>query len=123
MQRSAHDDAAATALDALYELQGVDATYTPAGGSGSSVKVLVNDLKQGTQDKTGARSRVHVLRGLLRVSQVAELGRGDSIELTGETLAFKILPSSVSNDGLEWDFEATAEVTKTLGNVNTIPDR
>lgn len=123
MQRSAHDDAAATALDALYELQGIDATYTPAGGSASTVKVLVNDRTQSTQDKTGARSRSHVLRGLLRVSQVAEIGRGDVLQLAGETLVFKILPSSVSNDGLEWDFEANTEVTKTVGNVNTIPDR
>ncbi|RTL03741.1 hypothetical protein EKK58_12330 [Candidatus Dependentiae bacterium] len=123
MNRSAHDDAAATALDALYELQGIDATYTPAGGSGSTVQVLVNDRTQSTQDKTGARSRSHVLRGLLRVSQVAEIGRGDTLQLAGETLVFKILPSSVSNDGLEWDFEANAEVTKTVGNVNAIPDR
>lgn len=123
MQTSAHDDASATAVNALYELQGVDATYTPSGGDPATVKVLVNDRSRSTQDKQGSRSRVHTLRGSLRVSEVAELGRGDTILLGGEQLVFKVLPSSVNNDGLEWDFEATAEVTTTLGNVNTVPDR
>lgn len=123
MQTSAFDDASATAVNALYELQGVDATYTPSGGDPATVKVLVNDRSRSTQDKQGSRSRVHTLRGSLRVSEVAELGRGDTILLGGEQLVFKVLPSSVNNDGLEWDFEATAEVTTTLGNVNTVPDR
>lgn len=59
----------------------------------------------------------------MRVAEVAELGRGDTIQLEGEDLVFRVLPSSVNNDGLEWDFEATAEVTTTLGNVNAVPDR
>jgi hypothetical protein len=123
MQTSAHDDASATAVNALYELQGVDATYTPSGGSAATVQVLVNDRSKDTNAKQGSRSTLHTLRGALRVSQVAELGRGDTIQLGGEQLVFKVLPSSVSNDGLEWDFEATAEVTKTLGHVNAVPDR
>jgi hypothetical protein len=123
MQTSAHDDASATAVNAVYELQGIDATYTPSGGSPATVKVLVNDRSRDTQSKQGSRSTVHTLRGALRVSQVAELGRGDTIQLGGEQLVFKVLPSSVSNDGLEWDFEATAEVTSTLGHVNAVPDR
>lgn len=123
MQKSAHDDAAATAVNALYELQGVDATYTPSGGDSATVKVLVNDRSRDTQSKQGSRSTVNTLRGALRVSQVEELGRGDTIQLSGEALVFKVLPSSVSNDGLEWDFEAIAEVTSTLGHVNAVPDR
>lgn len=123
MQTSAHDDASASAVSALYELQGVDATYTPSGGSPATVKVLVNDRSRNTQDKQASRSRVHTLQGCLRVSEVAELGRGDTLQLGGEQLVFKVLPSSVSNDGLEWDFEAHAEVTTTLGNVNAVPDR
>lgn len=123
MQTSAHDDAAATANDALYELQGIDATYTSFGGDPATVKVLVNDRSRDTNAKQGSRSTVHRLLGALRVSQVTELGRGDTIQLGGEQLVFKVLPSSVSNDGLEWDFEATAEVTTTLGQVNAVPDR
>jgi hypothetical protein len=123
MQTSAHDDASATAVNAVYELQGLDATYTPSGGSPATVRVLVNDRSRDTQSKQGSRSTVHTLRGALRVSQVAELGRGDTIQLGGEQLVFKVLPSSVSNDGLEWDFEATADVTTTVGPVSVIPDR
>lgn len=123
MQKSAHDDASATAVNALYELQGVDATYTPSGGDPAPVKVLVNDRSRDTQSKQGSRSTSHRLQVALRVSQVEELGRGDTIQLSGEAIVFKVLPSSGSNDGLEWDFEATAEVTSTLGNVNAVPDR
>jgi hypothetical protein len=123
MQKSSHDEASAAAVDAIYDLQAVDATYTLSGGSPATVKVLVDDRSRNSQDKQGSRSRVHVLRGSMRVAQVAELGRGDTIQLAGEDLVFRVLPSSVNNDGLEWDFEATAEVTTTLGNVNAVPDR
>jgi hypothetical protein len=123
MQNSAHDEAAAVAVDCIYDLQGVDASYTPSGGSPATVKVLVDDRTRGSQDKQGSRSKTHVLRGSVRVAQVAELGRGDTIQLSGETIVFKVLPSSVNCDGLEWDFEATAEVTTTVGPVSVIPDR
>ena len=123
MQTSAHDEAAQTAVDCLYDLQGVDASYIPSGGSAATVKVLVDDRTRGTTDKQGSRSKTHVLRGSVRVAQVAELGRGDTLQLSGETIVFKVLPSSVNNDGLEWDFEATAEVTTTVGPVSVMPDR
>lgn len=123
MQKSSHDEASVAAVDAIYDLQAVEATYTLSGGSPATVKVLVDDRSRNSQDKQGSRSRVHVLRGSIRVAEVAELGRGDTIQLTGEDLVFRVLPSSVNNDGLEWDFEATAEVTTTLGNVNAVPDR
>ena len=123
MQKSAHDQAAETAVGCIYDLQAVEATYTPSGGSPAAVKVLVDDRTRGTQDKQGSRSKTHVLRGSVRVAQVEELGRGDTIQLSGETIVFKVLPSSVNCDGLEWDFEATAEVVITLGDVRTIPDR
>jgi hypothetical protein len=123
MQNSAHDEAASVAVDCIYEMQGVDATYTPSGGAAATVKVLVDERTRGTQDKQGSRSKTHVLRGSVRVSEVEELGRGDTLQLSGETIVFKVLPSSVTNDGLEWDFEASAEVATTLGNVQTMPDR
>jgi hypothetical protein len=123
MRNSAHDDAASVAVDCIYDLQAVDATYTPSGGSAATVKVLVDDRTRGSQDKQGSRSKTHMLRGSVRVSEVEELGRGDTIQLSGETIVFKVLPSSVNCDGLEWDFEASAEVATTLGNVQTIPDR
>jgi hypothetical protein len=123
MRNSAHDDAASAAVDCFYDLQAVDATYTPSGGSAATVKVLVDDRTRGTQDKQGSRSKTHMLRGSVRVSEVEELGRGDTIQLAGETIVFKVLPSSVNCDGLEWDFEASAEVATTLGNVQTMPDR
>lgn len=123
MQTSAHDDAASAAVDAIYDLQAVDATYTPSGGSAAAVKVLVDDRTRGSLDKQSTRSKTHMLRGSLRVSQVEELGRGDTIQLSGDSIVFKILPSSVNCDGLEWDFEASAEVAQKLGDIRTAPDR
>jgi hypothetical protein len=123
VERSVHDNAAETALDAIYELQGVEATYTPDGGVASTVQLLIEHRSRSSQDKASSRNRVHVLRAMVRVSQVEELGRGDTFQLTGESTVFKVLPSSVSNDGLEWDFEANGEVTTTLGQVSAIPDR
>lgn len=123
MQTSAHDDAASTAVDAIYESMGVPATYTQSGGSPATVSVLVDDRSQGMVDKQGSRSRTITLRGSVRVSEVQSLGRGDTIQLTGETVVFRVLPASVNNDGLEWDFEATAEVTTTVGAVGVLPDR
>ncbi len=122
MEKSAHDSAAETANDALYELQGVGAVYTPAGGAAKSVVLLIDDRGRSSQNKQGVRTTAHKLRAMVRTSEVEELGRGDTFQLDDETIAFKVLPSSVTNDGLEWDFEATAEVTKTLGNVDAVPD-
>ena len=123
MQTSAHDNAASTAVDGIYELQAIDATYTPIGGSAAAVKVLVDGRTRGSLDKQGTRSKTHMLRGSVRVSQVEELGRGDTIQLSGDPIVFKIRPSSVNCDGLEWDFEASAEVTQKLGDIRTAPDR
>jgi len=123
MQNSAHDDAAQVAVDCIYDLQGVPGTYTQSGGSPATVTVLVDDRTRGTQDKPGSRSKTYVLRGSVRVAQIEELGRGDTIQLLGETIVFRVLPSSVNNDGLEWDFEATAEVNLSVGDVRTFPDR
>ena len=123
MQTAAHDNAASTAVDGIYELQAIDATYTPIGGSAAAVKVLVDGRTRGSLDKQGTRSKTHMLRGSVRVSQVEELGRGDTIQLSGDPIVFKILPSSVNCDGLEWDFEASAEVTQKLGDIRTAPDR
>lgn len=123
MESSTHDLAASAAVDAIYSQQGVPATYTASGGSGVSVTILVDDRSRGNTDKQGSRSRVHTLRGSVRLSEVDELGRGDTIQLTGEVVEFKIVPASVSNDGLEWDFEATADVATTVGDVRVFPDR
>ncbi len=123
MEKSAHDSAAESANDALYELQGIVATYTPAGGTAKSVTLLVEDRGRSTQTKQGVRITAHTLRAMVRTSEVEELGRGDTFRLAEESIDFKVLPSSVTNDGLEWDFEANADVTKTLGNVDAVPDR
>lgn len=123
MERSAFEAAAEHALDAIYSQQGVAATYTPSGGSGTAVTVLVEDRSRRNSDKQGSRSRVHTLRGSVRVSEVEVLGRGDTITLDQDNIEFRIVPSSVMNDGLEWEFEATADVVTTLGDVRTMPDQ
>lgn len=123
MQKSAHDAAAEAGVNAIYDLQAVDATYTPNGGTATTVKVLVDDRSRSSKDNSASRSRVHTLRGSVRVSEVEELGRGDTIQLSDDAIVFRVLPSSCSNDGIEWDFEATGDVTTTVGNVAAIPDR
>jgi len=123
MRQSHFDEAMAAGVDALYELQGVPATYTPNGGSPSTVSILVDDRSRENMDKAASRSRVHVLRGSLRVSEVETLARGDTIQLSDEQVVFRIVPNSLNCDGLEWDFEATADVATTVGAVRTFPDR
>lgn len=123
MQTSAFDDSAATALDAMYEQFGITASYLPDGGSAVGVQVLVDERTRTVNDRSGARSKVHSLRGSVRVSEVNEMGRGDTIQLTDDPIVFKVIPSSVSNDGLEWDFEAHGEVVTTFGDVKTVPNR
>lgn len=122
MQTSAFDDAFDSALDAMYSQFGVGATYTPSGGTAAAVTLMVDDRTRRSFDKTGSRSRLHMLIGSVRVSEVEALGRGDTLQLTDDDVVFKITPSSVSNDGLEWSFEATAEVTTTVGDVRTLPE-
>lgn len=121
MQTSAFDDASSAATDATYAAFGVPASYIVSGGSVAEVKVLVDDRSRTNSDRSGSRSRVHTLRGSVRVSQVTELGRGDTIQIDGDEVIFKITPNSITNDGLEWSFEATAEATNTVGDVRTIP--
>ena len=123
MDKSAHEEAAETANDALYELQGIAAVYTPAGETAKNVTLLVENRGRLSQTKQGVRTTAHTLRAMVRTSEVEELGRGDTFRLSGESIDFRVIPGSVTNDGLEWDFEASAEVTKTLGNVDAVPDR
>lgn len=122
METSAFDDACSAAVDATYSQFGLSASYIVSGGTVAEVKVLVDDRSRGSADKAGSRSRVHRLRGAVRVSEVEELGRGDTLQIDGDDVVFRITPSSVSNDGLEWTFEATAEATNTVGDVRTMPE-
>jgi len=123
METSAFDDARSAALDVTYSQFGVLATYIVNGGSPVAVTLLVDDRSRDTRDKSGSRSKVHTLRGSVRVSEVTELGRGDTLLLDEETAVFKITPNSVSRDGLEWSFEATADVVTTVGDVQTFPQQ
>lgn len=123
MDTSPFDDAASASLAAIYSQQGVAATYTPNGGSPVDVTVLVDDRSREIRDKSGNRSKVHTLRGSVRVSEVAALERGDTIQIEGDPIAFKVVPTSVMNDGLEWDFTATGDVVTQLGDVQTFPNQ
>ena len=123
MKKSTFDSAMSDALDVTYTLQGITATYTPSGGSAKTVTVLVDDRTSRAEDKAGGKMKVSRMLGTLRTSEVSALGRGDTIVLGGETTVFKVLPSSVSNDGIEWDFEAVSETPIQLGDVARMPDR
>lgn len=121
MQPTDFDNAAATALDVIYSQQGVPAVFTTIGSTPTTVRLLVEDRSRDTRDKQALRSKVHTLRGSLRISEVESIDKGDTIQLTGETTVFRIIPSSLRNDGLEWDFEAQSDVATTLGEVGTFP--
>ena len=75
MKKSVHDEAGETANDALYELQGVEATYTPAGGTAKTVVLLVENRGRSNQNKPGVRTTAHTLRAMVRASEIEGLGR------------------------------------------------
>jgi len=58
-----------TATDTIYNLNGLAATYTPSGGSGSAVTVLFRE--GGDLEKDGANRR-HRARIKVRQSEVAD---------------------------------------------------
>lgn len=122
MESSAFESAASEALDVSYSQFGVGASYTPSGGSAASITLLVDERTRRSSDKPGVRALLHVLRASVRVSEVESLSRGDTFLLDGETTEFKVVPSSVTSDGLEWDFEAQAEVMTQIGAVDVKPD-
>ena len=123
MKKSQFDSSMVDSLASIYSQQAVSATYTPNGGTEKTVSLLVDDRTANAQDKSGGRVKVTRLAGSVRVSEVASLQRGDTFQLDGETEVFKVLPSSVMNDGLEWDFEAHHEIAVTFGDVARRPDR
>lgn len=123
MEANSFEAAAADALDASYSQFGVGASYTPSGGSSASVTLLVDERSRRSADKPGSRAVVHVLRASVRVSEVESLSRGDLFTLDSETIEFRVIPASVTSDGLEWDFEASAEVNVQIGAVEVKPDQ
>lgn len=123
MQPTAFDNAAATALDAMYSQQGVSATFTQSGQTPTTVTLLVEDRTRDTRDARGTRSKAHVLRGCLRVSEVETLDKGDTIQLAEDPILFRIIPASARNDGLEWEFEASGDVITEVGEVSAFPTR
>lgn len=123
MQTSVFDNAANNALDVVYHIEGIPCTYIPYGGSAVEVSLRITDRFRDSRDKPGSRNKTHVLRGMVRCAQVSELSRGDTFQIDDESTLFRVIPSSVSNNGLEWEFEATSEVVTTVGEVRILPDR
>lgn len=114
---------AEVALPTMFEQFGIAATYIPLNETAIAVTILVDERGKSTSDKTGSRSTIHTLRGVVRVSEVAALGRGDTFQITGDSIVYRVVPASVRRDGIEWHFEATADVVTTLGDVRTFPNR
>ncbi len=123
MDKSAFHASAATALECTYALFGIAAVYTPNGGFPQAVTLLVDSYTASMSTKQGTRSRITTLRGSIRVSEVTQLQRGDTFQLDDETAVCKLVPESLSMDGLQIDFEAVAEAVLTVGHVQTFPDR
>lgn len=111
------------AMTRMLDQFGESASYTPYGESASDVTILINDRSRETSDKPGSRSIANTLRASVRVSEVSEINRGDTIQITGDSTVYRIIPASVRRDGLEWHFEASVESVKTLGEVQAFPNR
>lgn len=122
MQPTAFENAAATALAAIYSQQGVPATFTQSGETPITVTLLVEDRSRDTRDRQATRSKVHTLRGCLRVSEVPTIDKGDTLVIAGESINFRFVPSSLRCDGLEWMFDATGDVTTAVGELGAVPN-
>lgn len=112
-----------TTLPILFEKFGVPASYTPSGGAATDVTILVQERSKPVVDKSGARTNAYMIRASVRDSEVAEPGRGDTVQLTGSDIVYKINPVSVVWDGVLWKFEASQNVTTSVGDTQTMPRR
>ena len=83
------------ALDAAFELQGIDATYTPVAGSPVTVKVIPSEEDE-LVDVPGIGSRIQTETNLfdVRLSEIAAPAKSASLVVAGTsyTVASKSQP-------------------------------
>ena len=81
------------AIDAAFEVQGIDATYTPVAGSPLAIKVIPSEEDE-LVDVPGINSRIQTETNLfdVRASEVAAPAKSDSLVVSGTsyTVASKI---------------------------------
>ena len=72
------------AIDAAFELQGIDATYTPVAGSPLAIKVIPSEEDE-LVDVSGISSRVQTETNLfdVRVSEIAAPAQKDALVVAG----------------------------------------
>ena len=74
------------AIDAAFDIQGIDATYTPVAGSPLVIKVIPSEEDE-LVDVPGISSRIQTETNLfdVRVSEIAAPAQNDSLVVSGTT--------------------------------------
>ena len=72
------------AIDAAFDIQGIDATYTPVAGSPLAIKVIPSEEDE-LVDVPGISSRIQTETNLfdVRVSEIAAPVKGDALVVSG----------------------------------------
>ena len=72
------------AIDAAFDIQGIDATYTPVAGSPLAIKVIPSEEDE-LVDVPGITSRIQTETNLfdVRVSEVTAPAKNDSLVVSG----------------------------------------
>lgn len=118
---SIFDSVASACADAIYALHGTAMKYTPSGGAMKNVKICIDEANSlnvtdpQTFDQpeiSTSDSQFDRIVGSVRMSEVETLQEGDTFQ-SGTGPVFSVLPSSITNDGVEWSFEAVHRRTAT----------
>jgi hypothetical protein len=91
-------------IDATFVAFGIDATYTPAGGSAFDVRVIT---KRHDTIVGFGETRIHAATATLevRTSEVASPRPGDQITIAGETFVVQGEPERRDPDQLVWTLD------------------
>jgi len=122
MTQSTFDNAFAGVAAAFHTVFGAAASYMPAGGSATAVKLLIEDLtKQEADNQTGGRGPRWHLTAVVLGTEIASPARGDSLTYDGRTYAVTGNPQRTDN-GLDWIIEALSTDTVQRGGTETFPE-
>lgn len=106
----------------MYQTQGVEVTYTPNGGTATTVRLIVESITGNVVEGRMHRGVRRELEAAVRVSEVATLARDDTFTISGQG-TYRVLPETAELDGLEWHFTAKQDTTKSLGDIEAFPDQ
>jgi hypothetical protein len=94
-----------TAIDAVFDVHGIDATYTPQGESPVTVRVL---RSAGDETLGFGETRLHTASNIfeIRRSEPITPQDGDTITIEGENFIIQGSPQVRDTDRLVWTMEA-----------------